>query len=76
MALAGGQARPAWLEVLGEVEALASLSGLAFENPSFVWPELSVEPGLEGKALGHPLLPGDRRVGNDVALPRAGRRSS
>ncbi|HEY8089594.1 MAG TPA: MutS family DNA mismatch repair protein [Polyangiaceae bacterium] len=63
----------AWLEVLGEVEALASLSGLAFENPSFVWPELSEEPGMEGKALGHPLLPGDRRVGNDVALPRAGR---
>ena len=63
-----------WLEVLGEVEALASLAGFAFEHPAFVWPDLAPEAMLEGKALGHPLLPGDRRVGNDVSLPARGAR--
>jgi hypothetical protein len=62
-----------WLEALGEVEALASLAGFAFEHPAFAWPELAPEPQLEARALGHPLLPADRRVGNDVHLPVAGR---
>jgi hypothetical protein len=62
-----------WLEVLGEVEALASLAGFAFEQPAFAWPDLAAEPVLEGKALGHPLLAADRRVGNDVTLAGPGR---
>jgi hypothetical protein len=62
-----------WLEALGEVEALASLAGFAFEHPSFAWPELADETGLDARALGHPLLPDDRRVGNDVTLPHGGR---
>ncbi|HEY5239881.1 MAG TPA: DNA mismatch repair protein MutS [Polyangiaceae bacterium] len=63
----------AWLEALGEVEALASLAGLAFEHPAFAWPELTAGPLLDARALGHPLLPEDRRVGNDVRLAVAGR---
>jgi DNA mismatch repair ATPase MutS len=77
-ALLGWRARAgehvrAWLDALGEVEALASLAGFAFEHPAFAWPELTPGPLLEACALGHPLLPADRRVGNDVSLPVAGR---
>jgi MutS-like protein len=62
-----------WLDALGQVEALASLAGFAFEHADFAWPELAEEPLLEAKGLGHPLLPGDKRVGNDVSIPAAGR---
>jgi hypothetical protein len=62
-----------WLDALGEIEALASLAGFAFEHPSFAWPELGQEPGLEASALGHPLIADAHRVGNDVHLPAAGR---
>ena len=62
-----------WLDVLGEVEALASLGAFAFEHPEFAWPELSPQPMLEARGLGHPVLPDDRRVDNDVCFPRCGR---
>lgn len=58
---AGRRLRP-WLDGLAEVEALASLGGFAFEHPDFVWPELADEPVFEGRGLGHPLIPTDRRV--------------
>jgi ABC-type multidrug transport system fused ATPase/permease subunit len=61
-----------WLEVLGEVEALASLAGFAFEHPTFAWPDLADGPVIEARDLAHPLLPDGRRVGNDVVLPSAG----
>jgi hypothetical protein len=62
-----------WLETLAEMEALASLAGFAFENPDYTWPELTREPMLVARSLGHPLIAADRRVANDVALPSAGR---
>lgn len=71
-ARAGARVRP-WLETLGEIEALAALAGFAFEHPTFAWPSLSSEPGLEAKALGHPLIADSQRIGNDVRLPVAGR---
>jgi DNA mismatch repair ATPase MutS len=62
-----------WLEVIGDTEALASLAAFAFEHPGFGWPEPSAVPLLEASGLAHPLIPADRRVGNDVHLPEAGR---
>jgi hypothetical protein len=62
-----------WLDALGEVEALASLAGFAFEHPEFAWPEASAEPVVDARSLGHPLILADKRVGNDVHLPSAGR---
>jgi hypothetical protein len=61
-----------WLEVIGEVEALAGLAAFAFEHPGFAWPEASPEPVFEARALGHPLVDDARRVGNDVTLPSGG----
>ena len=62
-----------WLRALAEVEALASLASHAFENPDRTYPTL-VEPSanqrplLDGRELGHPLLPAQECVANDVFL--------
>ncbi len=64
-----GHAVARWLEVLGEFEALSSLAAYAFENPDHVFPELVREgPLYQAIGLGHPLIPTDRCVLNDVAL--------
>ncbi|HVU05657.1 MAG TPA: DNA mismatch repair protein MutS [Polyangiaceae bacterium] len=62
-----------WFRALGEVEALSSFAGLAFDEPSFAWPELVETPCFEAVGLGHLLLPPSARVSNDVSLPEAGR---
>ncbi len=66
---ATGPALRRWGEVVGEVEALASLAGYAYENPGDPFPEL-VPDGLlyEAEGLAHPLLPRARCVPNDVTL--------
>ena len=61
-----------WLEAIGDVEALGSLGGLAFEQPDHVFPELHEGPAFEGTALGHPLIAPAKRVCNDVALTGPG----
>jgi hypothetical protein len=71
---ASGQRLRAWLEALGQLEALCSLAGAAHDNPELVFPELGDGPAcFEALALGHPLLGADRRVCNDVSLPGPGR---
>lgn len=59
-------------EALSELEALASLSQLAFENPEFAFPELVDEACFVAEGLVHPLLARSGRVGNDVALAGPG----
>jgi hypothetical protein len=60
---------PRWIAALGEFEALLALSGYAHENPDVRFPELTEGgPCFEGLGLGHPLIPGDRLVKNDVRL--------
>jgi DNA mismatch repair ATPase MutS len=59
----------AWIEAMGEIEALLSLSSFAFEHPSFAMPEVIDGDALfDGDAVGHPLIPGARRVANDVRI--------
>ncbi|MCH7600354.1 MAG: DNA mismatch repair protein MutS [Myxococcales bacterium] len=58
-----------WLSAAGQFEALASLSGYAYENPDSIFPEICEgEPKLSARALGHPLLPNDQCVRNDLEL--------
>jgi hypothetical protein len=58
-----------WLDALGETEALISLSAFAFERDDVAYPELVDEgPLFEATQVGHPLIPGSRRVDNDVAM--------
>jgi len=59
-----------WLLALGQLEALAALATLRFENPGWSFPEVvEGEPArVVAAGLGHPLLPGPTRVDNDVEL--------
>ena len=63
----GGQVR-GWFEALGEVEALAALAVLAFDEPAWTFPVFTREPLVAARALGHPLLPAASRVANDVTV--------
>jgi DNA mismatch repair ATPase MutS len=60
-----------WLLALGEMEALASLAGYAYEHPADVFPELvadSASPLIEARGLAHPLIAESSAVRNDILL--------
>ena len=59
----------AWFEALGQIEALASLAVIRFDNPGWVVPTISEEGSavLQAKDLGHPLLTGGRSH-NDLTV--------
>ena len=64
-----GAAVPQWLRAAGEAEALSSLAGYAFENPADIFPTVEAGPvQLLASGVGHPLLPVERAVRNDVIL--------
>jgi hypothetical protein len=64
-----GERVRAWLDAVGEFEAVCSLSAFAYEHPEYTFPEiLPGPPHVEAEALAHPLLPANRRVANDVRL--------
>lgn len=68
----GGHVRR-WLEAVGQVEALAALARLAADHPDWCFPEVDparppTGPTVTAAALGHPLLPTDRCVRNDVVV--------
>jgi hypothetical protein len=65
---------PRWLEAVGELDALLALASYGFENPEDVFPATSEEKALfVAEGLGHPLIPQDRLVRNDVTLGREAR---
>jgi hypothetical protein len=60
-----------WLRRLGEIEALSSLAGYAFEHPADPFPEIlppSAPAQIQAEGLKHPLLVEAKCVGNDVSL--------
>ena len=64
-----GTAVPRWIEAAGIMEALCSLASHAFEHPADTFPEIEgAAPGIEAQGIGHPLLPEDRVVRNDVHI--------
>lgn len=66
--LASGPGLGAWLDAVGELEALSSLAGYRFERPADIWPEfVDGAPQFEAEALTHPLLRAEA-VPNDVRL--------
>ena len=60
-----------WLEVIGEMEALSSLSSTAYEHRDWAMPIFEASPPVfRAKRMGHPLL-GDSRVSNDVLIEKS-----
>ncbi len=57
-----------WLAALGEAEALNSLANFAYNNPDFVFTQLSNTEDLSATELGHPLIAATKRTCNDVSL--------
>lgn len=56
-----------WIDVMSEIDALSSISNLAFENPDWVYPDIHDENIIEGNNIGHPLI-GVNIVKNDFKL--------
>lgn len=66
------EALHAWLDVVGEFEALCDLAGFAFEHPEYPFPEiLEGDIRLEGQELCHPLLPRSQCIANSISLGNA-----
>jgi ABC-type multidrug transport system fused ATPase/permease subunit len=66
---------PTWLDCWFELEALCSLATFAYLNPSYTLPEVrrnEKEALFTGTALGHPLIPDEKKVTNDFALHALG----
>ena len=64
-----GGATRRWFEALGELEALSSLAGMAYDHPDHCWPEISDSNMVyQAEGLSHPLIRPEVRVPNDVAL--------
>src|SRR5947209_15846785 len=59
----------AWLAAVGQFEALCALAAYGYEHPGDPFPEV-VEGAVcyDGEGLGHPLLPAERCVRNDLSL--------
>ncbi len=65
----GGMVKP-WLIAVGEMEALGSFAGYAYEHPADPFPEILTEAAarIEASAMAHPLIPSSKVVSNDLSL--------
>jgi MutS domain V len=64
-----GPALRPWIDAVGTMEAIASLSTFSYEHPEYAFPEFVAKgPLFEAEGLAHPLLSSAATVQNDVAL--------
>lgn len=62
-----------WLRAMGEAEALSALSVLAADHPDWTMPTIDGDAvSLRGQGLGHPLLPPQLCVRNNIEIGPAG----
>ena len=62
-----------WMAALGELDALSAFARIKADNPDWCFPEvLAGQASFAATGIGHPLIPADRRVGNDVEVGPAG----
>jgi hypothetical protein len=58
-----------WLTIVGEFEALSSLSAYRYEHPDDQWPDIiDGTARFDATRMAHPLIPTARTVPNDVRL--------
>lgn len=63
-----------WVDHFYELEAYSSMANYAWLNPEYTFslPDNQTEKTFEAKDLGHPLIPEDRKVTNDIAINQKG----
>ncbi len=63
-----GKSVRGWFDALARIEGVSALATLSYENPDWTVPKIYLDdpPRIEATGLGHPLLPNDVRVCNDV----------
>ena len=62
-----------WIDTVAELETTAAFANLSALNPGWTWP--AIDPPAERveiTAAGHPLIPVETRVPNDIAVGPAG----
>ena len=60
---------PVWIDCVGQVECLVSLSSYAFNHPENIYPAISDQKVcIEATNLYHPLISMAENVGNDVSI--------
>ncbi len=58
-----------WIEITGWTDAMISLAGFAWNHPDFSMPQLNDgQDSMEIQKLGHPLIPHQKRVSNDLEI--------
>lgn len=57
-----------WLNAATELEVINSIAAFNYENEQYSLPTISEKPHFEAVQIGHPLLPADGCVRNDVTL--------
>ncbi len=60
-----------WFEIIAFFDAYNSLGNFAFNNPTYVYPELTEKNTvLTAKDLGHPMLNPTKRIDNDITIQK------
>ena len=63
-----------WIVALSEYEVLSAAAELAFNNQAWAYPSVSdAHEGIHAKKMGHPLIPENVRVENDVEVNPRGK---
>ncbi|WP_315044562.1 MutS-related protein [Capnocytophaga sputigena] len=57
-----------WLQSVGEIEVLCSFANFSYNHPDFVYPTLNNKYEIDFEAVGHPLIPSEHRISNDITL--------
>ncbi|WP_315504294.1 DNA mismatch repair protein [Capnocytophaga sputigena] len=57
-----------WLQSVGEIEVLCSFANFSYNHPDFVYPTLNNKYEIAFEAIGHPLIPSEQRITNDIIL--------
>jgi DNA mismatch repair ATPase MutS len=57
-----------WLDALAELDTLSHLATASRDNERWAVPVLNSGDTITADALGHPLIPDERRVANDVSV--------
>jgi len=66
---------PSWISRWAELEAMAALATMGWLNPTYTFPEFSAsneDPVFAAEELGHPLLPEEGKIRNNIKLGETG----